>query len=216
MVLDMAFCPTVIVLAAGRGSRFYGPLRVPRQLEDADMLDATLRQAVASELPVLVVTTPRLEASARAHVAARDVVVLPEVKQPDGGTAVPGLSDCIAAGVGTRPGASGWVVLPAAMPLVQPGTLVAVAQALRVHAVAYAQHAGRRGHPVGFAAELYSELVQLPDDSGARRLVARYPSCGVDVDDPGTQLDLESLRDLAQPAAPPPGPRAWAPAPPAF
>jgi molybdenum cofactor cytidylyltransferase len=142
-------------------------------------------------------------------------VVLPEVKQPDGGTAAPGLSDCISAGVGTRPGASGWVVLPADMPLVQPATLVAVAQALRVHAVAYAQHAGRRGHPVGFAAELYSELVQLPNDSGARRLVARYPSCGVDVDDPGTQLELESLQDAHEALPQPPWPRAWAPAPPA-
>lgn len=215
MVLDRAFCPTIVVLAAGRGSRFYGPPRAPRQLDDAEMLDATLRQAVASELPVLVVTTPVLEASARALVAARDVVVLPETRLPDGRKIAPGLGECIAAGVGTRPDASGWVVLPADMPLVQPATLKAVAQALRVHAVTYAQHAGRRGHPVGFAAELYSELIQLPDDSGARRLVARYPSCGVDVDDPGTQLDLESLQDvhrLPLPAAP----RAFAPAPPAF
>ncbi|NML14362.1 NTP transferase domain-containing protein [Azohydromonas sp. G-1-1-14] len=211
----MTFCPTVIVLAAGRGSRFYGPQRAPRQLDDADMLEATLRQAVASELPVLVVTTPALEPSARSLVAARDVAVLPDVKLPDGSLATPGLSASIAAGVGARPDASGWVVLPADMPLVQPGTLVAVAQALRVHAVAYAQHAGRRGHPVGFAAELYSELVQLPDDSAARRLVARYPSCGVDVDDPGTQLDLESLQDLhALPL--PPGPPALAPVPPLF
>jgi molybdenum cofactor cytidylyltransferase len=215
MVLDTAFCPTVVVLAAGHGSRFYGPLRAPRQLQDGDMLDATLRRAVASELPVLVVTTPRLEPTARALVAARDVVVLPDVTLPDGRTVAPGLSECIAAGVGARPGASGWVVLPADMPLVQPSTLVAVAQALRVHAVAYAQHAGRRGHPVGFAAELYSELVQLPDDSGARRLVARYPSCGVDVDDPGTQLDLESMQDAAALQLAP-APRLFAPAPPAW
>ncbi|MEY3273165.1 MAG: hypothetical protein RLZZ341_2066, partial [Pseudomonadota bacterium] len=30
--------------------------------------------------------------------------------------------------------------------------------------VVWAQHRGRRGHPVGFAAELYSELVQLDGD----------------------------------------------------
>ena len=215
MVLDMAFCPTVVVLAAGRGSRFYGPLRSPRQLDDADMLEATLRVAVASGLPVLAVTTEALQARARTQLAARDVAVLPEVLQADGRTATAGLSECIAAGVGARPGASGWVVLPGDMPLVLPSTLVAVAQALRVHAVAYAQHAGRRGHPVGFGAELYSELVQLPDDSAARRLVARYPSCGVDVDDPGTQMEVESLRDVAA-LQPPPGPRAFAPAPPAW
>ena len=43
----------------------------------------------------------------------------------------------------------------------QPATIVAVARALDIHPVAYAQHNGRRGHPVGFAAELYSELTAL-------------------------------------------------------
>ncbi|WP_066339491.1 nucleotidyltransferase family protein [Azohydromonas lata] len=215
MVLDTAFCPTVVVLGAGRGSRFYGPLRSPRQLDDGDMLEASLRVAVASGLPVLAVTREALATRACTQLAARDVVVVPDVLLPDGRDGTPGLSECISAGVSARPGSSGWVVLPADMPLVLPSTLVAVAQALRVHAVAYAQHAGRRGHPVGFGAELYSELVLLPDDSAARRLVARYPSCGVDVDDPGTQMDVESLRDAASLQAPP-GPRAFAPAPPAW
>ena len=62
------------------------------------------------------------------------------------------------------------------MPLVQPATLLAVARALDHHAVAYAQYRGRRGHPVGFAAELYSELTELSGDEGARRIIARYPA----------------------------------------
>jgi molybdenum cofactor cytidylyltransferase len=49
---------------------------------------------------------------------------------------------------------------------------------------------------VGFAAELYSELVMLSGDEGARRLVARYPAIGVDVDDPGALLDLDTVADL--------------------
>jgi molybdenum cofactor cytidylyltransferase len=57
-------------------------------------------------------------------------------------------------------------VLPGDMPLVQSATLLAVANALDHHPVAYAQHRGRRGHPVGFGAELYSELVTLSGDEG--------------------------------------------------
>jgi len=72
-----------------------------------------------------------------------------------------------------------------------------VAARLAQHPVVYAQHIGRRGHPVGFAAELYSELVQLSGDEGARRLVARYPSFGVEVDDPGVLIDVDTLDDLA-------------------
>ena len=71
-----------------------------------------------------------------------------------------------------------------------------VAAALEHHPVAYAQHRGRRGHPVGFAAELYSELVMLSGDEGARRLIARYPAWATEVDDPGVLVDVDTVEDL--------------------
>ena len=93
-----------------------------------------------------------------------------------------------------RSGAPGWLVLPGDMPLVQSGTLLSVATALEQYPVVYAQFKGRRGHPVGFAAELYSELIQLGGDEGARRIMARYPAFGQEVADPGavsyTHLDV--------------------------
>jgi molybdenum cofactor cytidylyltransferase len=96
-----------------------------------------------------------------------------------------GMGDSIAAGVAARSDAPGWLLLPADMPRVKPSTLQAVAQALSTHSVAFAQHQGRRGHPVAFSAEMYSELIGLTGDEGARRLVARYPSHAVEVNDPG-------------------------------
>jgi molybdenum cofactor cytidylyltransferase len=82
------------------------------------------------------------------------------------------------------------------MPLIQPATLVAVARALEQHAVAFAQYRGRRGHPVGFAAELYPELTALVGDEGARRIVARYPAFPVEVDDGGVLVDIDTEDDL--------------------
>ena len=82
------------------------------------------------------------------------------------------------------------------MPMVQPSSIAAVAAALEHHPVAYAQHRGRRGHPVGFGAEIYSELVTLSGDEGARRLVARYPAHGVEVTDPGVLIDVDTEADL--------------------
>ena len=82
------------------------------------------------------------------------------------------------------------------MPLVQPQSLLAVAQALEQHPIAFAQHLGRRGHPVGFAAELYSELSALSGDAGARRLLARYPAHAVELDDPGVLVDIDTEADL--------------------
>lgn len=185
--------PVVIVLAAGRGSRFRGSHhKLEQALGGSSLLASTLRHAIGSHLPVIVVTTHALEPQARRFVAARDVVVLPEVGSANG----LGIGYSIAAGVGARPDAPGWLVLPADMPLVQPATIAAVAHALDHHPVAYAQHKGRRGHPVGFGSELYSELVTLSGDEGARRLVARYPAHGVDVDDPGALIDVDTEEDL--------------------
>jgi molybdenum cofactor cytidylyltransferase len=50
---------------------------------------------------------------------------------------------------------------------------------------------------VGFAAELYSELVLLTGDDGARRVVARYPAFGQEVPDAGALMDLDTPADLA-------------------
>jgi molybdenum cofactor cytidylyltransferase len=198
--------PAVIVLAAGIGSRFSADThKLTQRLGASSVLGATLRHAIASHLPVVVVTTVSLADAARRHVAARDVVVVPSVGTP--GPAALGIGYSIAAGVSARPDASGWLVLPGDMPMVQSATLTEVARALEHHPVAYAQHKGRRGHPVGFSAELYSELVTLSGDEGARRLVARYPAHGVEVDDPGvlidvdTEADLEKLRSMQAAAA---------------
>lgn len=185
--------PAVIVLAAGRGSRFLGAdHKLAQRLGAATVLATTLRNAIASHLQVVAVTTAAFADVARRSIAAREVVVLPEV----GADPLLGMGYSIAAGVGARPDASGWIILPGDMPLVQASTLLAVARELGTHPIVYAQHRGRRGHPVGFAAELYSELVTLSGDEGARRLVARYPAFGLELEDPGVLIDIDTEADL--------------------
>lgn len=188
--------PVIVVLAAGRGSRFAGQShKLVQNLGSASVLGQTIGHAIQSRLPVVVVTTQPLAAEATRWVARRDVVVLPEVGSPGSGPLGMGFS--IAAGVAARSDGGGWLVLPGDMPLVRPSSLVRVAQGLAQHAVVFAQHRGRRGHPVGFAAELFSELVQLSGDEGARRLMARYPSQGIELDDPGVLVDVDTQDDLA-------------------
>ena len=50
---------------------------------------------------------------------------------------------------------------------------------------------------MGFGAELFSELVMLKGDEGARRLLARYPTAAVELDDPGVLFDIDTVDDLA-------------------
>jgi molybdenum cofactor cytidylyltransferase len=183
--------PAIIVTAAGLGSRFGGTLhKLDQAFDGATVLATTVRNAVESKLPVVVVTTAGRARALAGFIAGHDIVVLSEAQ------AARGMGASIATGVVERSGSAGWLVLPGDMPLVQPDTLLAVAGALAQHPVAYAQYHGRRGHPVAFAAELYSELVQLSGDDGARRVMLRYPAHGQDVDDPGVLLDIDTPADL--------------------
>lgn len=187
--------PVVVVLAAGAGSRFDGAHhKLAQTFGSSTVLGTTLGHVIASHLPLVVVTTEGLLDVAKGWVATQDVVVLPEAASTPGGEL--GMGYSIAAGVRARGNAPGWLILPGDMPLVQPATLHAVARALNHHAVAYAQHHGRRGHPVGFSSELYSELATLTGDEGARRVMARYPAEGVEVKDPGVLMDLDTQDDL--------------------
>ena len=194
----MRFRPSIVVVAAGRGSRFGAalPAAAPKtaKLEQpfgtSTVLGTTVRNAVRSQLPVVVVTTAALAPLVSGQLAQRDIVVLSD------DDAARGMGHSIAAGVVERSGAPGWLVLPGDMPLVLPGTLLAVANALEQHPVAYAQYQGRRGHPVGFASELYSELVLLQGDEGARRIVARYPAFGQEVPDAGVLVDIDTPAEL--------------------
>jgi molybdenum cofactor cytidylyltransferase len=202
----MRFRPTIVIPAAGAGSRFGGALhKLQQEFAGSTVLGSTVRRAIETQLPVVVVTTAALAPLVGHQLATRDIVVLSDEE------AARGMGASIASGVAERSGAPGWLVLPGDMPLVRPGSILAVASALEHHAVVFAQHRGRRGHPVGFAAELYSELVVLSNDDGARRVVLRYPAHGQEVDDAGVLLDVDTPPDLdvlrrhagsASPAAP--------------
>ncbi len=187
----MRLRPTIVIPAAGRGSRFLADgHKLAQPFGASTVLGSTLRNAVESQLPVLVVTTAALAPLASRQLAQRDIVVISDEQ------AARGMGHTLALAVSERSGSPGWLVLPADMPQVRPGTLLAVARALEQHAVAYAQYRGRRGHPVGFSAELYSELVMLQGDDGARRVMLRYPAHGEEVDDPGVLVDIDTVADL--------------------
>lgn len=187
----MPFRPTLIVLAAGQGRRFGGPShKLEQALAGGSVLGTTLRHALETQLPVVVVTTAALAPSVADQLARRDIVVVGDAD------AQRGMGHSIAAGVAERASADGWLIQPGDMPMVRPSTMLAVAAALEQHAIAFAQYRGRRGHPVGFAAELYSELVMLSGDEGARRLIARYPAFAAEVDDPGVLVDVDTVADL--------------------
>jgi len=186
--------PAIVVLAAGAGSRYLGSRhKLTEKLGGDSVLRRTLRNAIASELAVVLVVSESLASEANGLLVSNDIVIVDSRSQT-----MWGMGDSIAAGVSMHAGASGWLVLPGDMPFVRPSSMCAVAEALDQQPIAYAQHRGRRGHPVGFGTEMFSELVMLKGDEGARRLLARYPTAAVELDDPGVLFDIDTVEDLAE------------------
>ncbi len=174
----MTALPTVIVLAAGKGERFKASGATQDKLQSLlcgqPVREHVLAAVRASGLPWYVV-----EQTHTAHLPT------------------PGMGDSIACGVAATPDAHGWLILPADLPLIQPHTLLAVAEALQQHAVVVPRYEGQQGHPVGFAPPCREALLQLTGDQGARSVVAQHTVCSLDVDDEGCVFDVDTVDVLA-------------------
>lgn len=167
--------PTVLILASGRGERFTASggqgSKLQAMLQGKTVLQHTLDAVRASGLPYHLESTPH-----------------------------PGMGDSIAAAVAATQHAGGWLVLPGDLPLVQPGTLCAVADALKHHAVVLPTFEGRRGHPVGFSGGCRDALLALKGHQGATRIVAAQAAMALTVHDAGAVTDIDTLADLERAA----------------
>jgi len=110
-----------------------------------------------------------------------------------------GMAASLACGVHANLDADGWLIGLADMPAVPVEAITRVRKALSAGAaIAVPAHAGRRGHPVGFARQYRIELLALEGDVGARRLLKRDSSdvVEIDIDDAGIFADIDIPNDL--------------------
>lgn len=165
--------PTVLVLASGRGERFAASGGTVHKLQallaGKTVLEHTLDAVRASGLPW------HLEDASH-----------------------PGMGDSIAAAVRATQDATGWLILPADLPLIQAATLLQVAAALQTHDVVVPVYQGSRGHPVGFGAACGPALLALKGNQGAAPVVRAHAAIELIVDDIGCVTDIDTLEDLAR------------------
>lgn len=171
--------PVVIILAAGRGERFLASGGQTHKL--AAMLDG---QSVLSHVIQAVKTSG-----------------LPwHLVRPEGGTR--GMGESISLGVQATAGAAGWLILPADLPLIQPGSLLHVAEGLEQKGIVVPHHQHQAGHPVGFRRAYREALLALAGDTGAREIVMGARQLGdvadVWLSDPGVVLDVDTMEDLEE------------------
>jgi molybdenum cofactor cytidylyltransferase len=185
---------TGLLLAAGRGTRFGG---------------GKLTHALpGTDTPLVVAAWNNLRAAipdACAVVRSGDAAVLSVLTAAHARVVVcddaaEGMARSLACGVRGNAYATGWIVALGDMPAVSGQTLRRVVEALRAGApIVVPVHAGRRGHPVGFSARFYGELVALRGDVGARDVLRAYADevIELDVRDPGILADVDTRDDLA-------------------
>jgi len=113
--------------------------------------------------------------------------------------ATQGMAASLVCGVRANLDAAGWMIGLADMPAVPVEAITRVRKALSTGAaIAVPVHAGRRGHPVGFARQYRIELLALQGDVGARRLLERDKSEveEISIDDAGIFADIDIPGDL--------------------
>lgn len=186
--------PVGILLAAGRGRRFGGH-KLLHPLADGTPLGVASARPLRQVLDrVVAVVRPGDEALAAALRGAGCEVL--RCSRAD-----EGMGASLACGVAHAADAPGWVIALADMPEVSRGTIAAVVAALGAGAAIAAPVLpdGRRGHPVGFAAEWREALVALAGDVGARELLRRHAGLvtRVPVDDVGCIVDIDHPADIA-------------------
>ncbi|EPR3509350.1 nucleotidyltransferase family protein [Serratia marcescens] len=181
----------IVITAAGRGERFIQAGGQGNKLnagfadaagERRSLFEHTLRQALASGLPVQVVTRPDNLPVLAACAANQVPVTL---------LASAGLGDSIAAGVAATPHWQGWLIHLADMPFVGADVFRQVADALRQHPIVRPCYAQQPGHPVGFSARLRKPLCQLRGDNGARELLQGAAVHLLPLEHPGVVRDID-------------------------
>ena len=115
-----------------------------------------------------------------------------------------GMGASLAAAVEATSNLGGWIVALGDMPSVTVDTIREVVWALEQGALLAApvDASGRRGHPVGFAAGLRSELLALDGDVGARSIVEAHAAemMRIVTHDEGIFVDIDTPADLASAA----------------
>ena len=186
----------VVVLAAGRGSRFgdEGPKTLAR-LGRRPLVAYAVAAARSSGLrPVVVVVgCQAAEVAAAAGVGIEVLIENPNWEEGMSTSLRAGLAGILADRTVTAV-----TVALADQPRIGAEAHRRLADAHREGAeLAVATYEGKRGHPVLIGRTLFAEAMRMTGDQGARTLLAAYPVVEVPCDGTGEATDVDTRADLA-------------------
>lgn len=184
-----------IVLASGMSHRFGQENKLLAPVDGEAVIRRTVRAYVGADLaPVLVVVGYQAEHVTKALAGLEvELILNPDFGEGQsralvhGVRALPGTTRAAVIGVGDQPLLRLEVVHRLVERFAQEGPLIVAPR-----------YRGQRGNPVLFERSLFSELLTVEGDQGGRPVIERHAKevVWIDVDDPCSGLDVDSIQDL--------------------
>jgi molybdenum cofactor cytidylyltransferase len=178
----------VLVLAAGFSRRFNGDKRLFQPEGDKALLQMTIENVLAANLPCRVCIRPEDQEVAKLLVALNvDPICCVDAHEGMGAT--------LAEGARAISDWDGVLVALGDMAWVDPATYRKLAEVLVSAAIVQPAQGGRPGNPVGFSSPYYPQLSGLTGDEGGRSILRQNAQVvvSVDVPDPGIHRDLDYI-----------------------
>lgn len=185
----------VVLLAAGRGSRFgdESPKTLARLGNRALVTHAVAAATTSGLRPVVVVVGCQAPDVARAAGTLAEIVENPDWEEGMSTSLRAGLATVLADGSVTAV-----AVALADQPRIGSEAYKRLAAAHREGAqLAVATYDGKRGHPVLIGRAHFDEAMKMTGDEGARSLLAAHEVVEVPCDGTGEATDIDTRADLA-------------------
>ena len=182
----------LLVLAAGRSSRFGSDKRVALLNDGRALLHTTLSSAIASDLPVRVCLPDKdgelVEQSQR--LVVDKIINCPRSDRGMGFSLAESVSRCY--------DWEGLLVILGDMPFVKTETYLTLANAVSDDAICIPVFEGNPGNPVAFGRSFFSSLEKLDGDVGAKSIVQANARSVMEipVPDKGILIDIDTPDDV--------------------
>ena len=185
-----------LVLAAGLSSRMKSN-KLLLELSGGKVIEHTIERLRSDKISGITLVVGHEKEELTRQLARYDLTIIPNDEFQDGmGTSIKrGIKRIMF----DSPTVDAVLIALGDMPLVKTKTVDLLLETYRAarSPVTVPVYDGRRGHPVIIDRLLFEDLARLSGDQGAKEIIGKHAGgiCGVEVNDPGIHMDLDSRED---------------------
>jgi molybdenum cofactor cytidylyltransferase len=181
----------ILLLAAGSSTRFGSDKRLALLANNKSVIDNTLEQISKTQLPVTVCLKPN-------DIALQQQLSHRKISWILNQNASVGMGSSIAAGIRLCKQWDATIIALADMPYLSSHTYASIAKVASSGKIIIPIHHKKKGNPVCFGSNFYSQLQELNGDKGGKDIVLKNPQAIIELEleDEGILKDIDKPADL--------------------